>query len=57
MQSKWSKGFTLTSEDCYFIRMNEATFTKHIHKKMMFRINPFGNFSWTQTTKRQSIKN
>jgi hypothetical protein len=55
MQSKWSKGFTLTSEDCYFIRMNEATFTKHIHKKMMFRINPFGNFSWTQTTKKQRI--
>jgi hypothetical protein len=36
MQSKWSKGFTLTSEDCYFIRMNEATFTKHIHKKKRF---------------------
>lgn len=55
MQSKWSEGFTLTPEDCYFIRMNEATFNKQIHKEMMRRIKQFGNFSWTQTTKKQSI--
>lgn len=50
LASKWSKGFTITPEDCHLIKMNESEFTKLIHHRMMQRVYPLENSSLNRSS-------